>query len=771
MNTDKKLIALVFICVLIMLGASLFISMPRIKDHYLTSSQDSITAELAGRLELYLTLAGSELEGLSNQSFLKNRESNIIPDLSALKKNSKVYFNDYFLFNAEGDLIRATGNSRVQSLKLHVPGKGPDEKGGSPFPLFLDDTTGRKIPAILTPVTNTNGSLSGWLAGTINPNAIYHQSIAKLSEGEEIYLYLCENDGNAASLSSEDLKSDTGHFSTLISKPGKSPTKQLETGEAFLVAAEISETGWSLVSLRPKNSGYLNFRGGFLKASLILFITAVALIVISYYLIIAIMKPLFSFVEMLKQRFETDSKDILEGLSSRIETLCSSINIAESVPIGIMVVDLEGRILFFNREAGEITGQEPSSVVGKPMLHYFPNNYYNYTMESIGTGREYLGLRNIIKVDTFFRELLLNISPIYTGESITGAVATFQDVTPQRKMIEVHAAYTLARDLASQKDLDSTVRVIARAAAEMVDIEYTAIFLVDRDGHLLISSYHGIPSQYVDKYNSMPYKVDSPEIRDLYRNRTPLIHGEVRNKINLKPVLIVPGIISFYSFPIIYEDKLIGLVNLYSGEKNKLSRDKIYLIQTLSGQVNTAVINFYEFQKMKVLASVDGLTGLLNKQYFLESVNIDMANSSSGSPLSLAILDLDNFKKVNDTYGHQAGDHVLKEAANILSNSLRDKDSICRFGGEEIAISLPGTAKDEAIELIDSIRIKIQNTPVYHTAEGSLYITVSGGISTYPGDGRNVDELILSSDTALYTAKRNGRNMVIGYRPEQKLSS
>lgn len=451
------------------------------------------------------------------------------------------------------------------------------------------------------------------------------------------------------------------------------------------------------------------------------------------------------------------------------KTVFNNIEVLNNIPIGIMMVDLEGNIRFFNREAGQIIEQEPSVLLNKPMIHFFPNNYYHYTMEVINTGREYLSLRNIIKVKSFFKELLINISPLTNGNLTSGAIATFQYVTPQRKMLEVHSAYNLTKDLVLQKDLNSTVHTIVKAVAEMCSIEWTAIFLADQEGNLMIQSVYEIPTEVVKRYNAAPYHVFSKEIKELYRNKQPLLHGDVGKADNIKNFMIMPDIGSFYSFPIFYEGKLIGLLNLYSRIKDKLSRDMIHLMQSLSEQVNAAITDFYEFQRVKSLASVDGLTGLFNKTFFMEtisSITTQLINAAGNkSPLSLAILDIDHFKIINDSYGHQSGDLVLQEVAAIISRSVRKGDVVCRHGGEEFSIIMPAVSKLNAVIAVDRIRSEIADTIFFSTQKKQLRITVSGGVASCPEDASTVDQLILCSDTALYTAKISGRNMVVGYNP------
>lgn len=515
-----------------------------------------------------------------------------------------------------------------------------------------------------------------------------------------------------------------------------------------------------------------NLESEYRAVSVLTAVLAVALLAAAIYCAGIFLKPLNTFIGDVTGSLPSGPIKGLEGAADCIKVLCNNAGITDCVPIGIMVVDREGVIRFFNREAGEITEQNPLSVAGRPMQEFFPNNYHSYTMEVIKTGREYLGLRNIIKAGNFFREVLLSISPLRSEDTVSGAVAVFQDVTPQRKMIEVQAAYNLARDLVSQKDLGSTARVIARSAAEMVEIEFSAVFLADQDGRLIIKSFHGIPAEVVEKYNSSPYRLDSPEITDPYRNRVPLLHGDVRNKPGIRAHLLLPDISSFYSFPILYEDHIIGFLNLYSKEKNKLSRDMIYLLQSLSGQVHNAITNFFELQKMRTQASVDGLTGLYNKKYFLEALGAGIHESAAaGTPLSLAMIDIDHFKSVNDTYGHQTGDLILKEVAGLIAESVRDTDSVCRYGGEEFSIIMPSTPRERAIEVVERVRARAENSCFSATDGQVLRITVSGGVACYPGDAETLDQIIHVSDTALYTAKRTGRNRVVGHERCQKMQN
>lgn len=172
------------------------------------------------------------------------------------------------------------------------------------------------------------------------------------------------------------------------------------------------------------------------------------------------------------------------------------------------------------------------------------------------------------------------------------------------------------------------------------------------------------------------------------------------------------------------------------------------------------------------LATTDGLTNLYNHRYFQEQMsnNIDSCKRYKNN-FSLLLIDIDFFKKFNDTYGHQAGDAVLKQVAALLKKSVRSSDLVARYGGEEMAIVLPNTGLDEAYITAQKICQIIAEKP-FHLGEGiQKHVTISLGVSTYPLHGETTTELIEFSDQGLYAAKENGRNQVggiKGYTPPSK---
>ncbi|MGB3963503.1 MAG: GGDEF domain-containing protein, partial [Tepidanaerobacteraceae bacterium] len=161
------------------------------------------------------------------------------------------------------------------------------------------------------------------------------------------------------------------------------------------------------------------------------------------------------------------------------------------------------------------------------------------------------------------------------------------------------------------------------------------------------------------------------------------------------------------------------------------------------------------------------LTGLYNYMYLYSELERQMKNvNARGGCFSFIIIDVDHFKTYNDMYGHVVGDTILKNLADLLRRNVREKDVICRYGGEEFGIVLPGTKSIDALRIAERIRMIIENTPLARVKNKDVYITVSAGIASYPTDASSVQDLVNKADKAMiFGAKQKGRNKVVLFRP------
>jgi len=166
--------------------------------------------------------------------------------------------------------------------------------------------------------------------------------------------------------------------------------------------------------------------------------------------------------------------------------------------------------------------------------------------------------------------------------------------------------------------------------------------------------------------------------------------------------------------------------------------------------------------RLAQLAVTDGLTGLYNHRHFHERLTLEVERSQrSGLPLSLLMLDVDHFKQFNDTFGHPAGDEVLRQLARVLADARRANDVVARYGGEEFAVILVDTAKFTAAKVAERVRERVNAHDFSDAAPRVGALAVSIGVATFPDDGSDAEALVRAADTALYAAKRAGRNRVV----------
>jgi diguanylate cyclase (GGDEF)-like protein len=169
-------------------------------------------------------------------------------------------------------------------------------------------------------------------------------------------------------------------------------------------------------------------------------------------------------------------------------------------------------------------------------------------------------------------------------------------------------------------------------------------------------------------------------------------------------------------------------------------------------------------KRFRKLSITDDLTRIYNSRYFFKQLKNEIERTNRyGHPLSLLILDLDNFKNYNDNHGHVAGDEILTKTGKILRNSLRKTDSACRYGGEEFAVILPETGGNEAVHFAERIRQGIEKHAFVIERGRSLSVTASIGIAQYK-TGEQISAFIKRADENMYTAKKQGKNSVFSLR-------
>src|SRR5438309_4826229 len=227
---------------------------------------------------------------------------------------------------------------------------------------------------------------------------------------------------------------------------------------------------------------------------------------------------------------------------------------------------------------------------------------------------------------------------------------------------------------------------------------------------------------------------------------------------------------SILCVPLAIKGRVLGVIELVNGEGDgSFSTEDLRILSTVAEFSAIAIENAQNFAKVQELTVVDDHTGLFNSRHLKRTLEQEIIRATRfGHPVSLVFFDLDYFKRVNDTYGHQAGSRLLAEVGRLLLGTLRSTDVPVRYGSDEFVVLLPETSKDQAVEAANRIRSEIASARFLADAPfGPVRITASLGVATFPDDARAPEELLRRADDAMYRVKAERRDGVAAAQPGQ----
>ena len=220
---------------------------------------------------------------------------------------------------------------------------------------------------------------------------------------------------------------------------------------------------------------------------------------------------------------------------------------------------------------------------------------------------------------------------------------------------------------------------------------------------------------------------------------------------------------TYLCVPILAQGEALGILHIQATDQDpKLGEAEMSFKTTFAAQVGLSVANIRLREALRAQSIKDPLTGLYNRRYLQEMLDREIRRAiRSEQALGILMLDLDHFKKFNDTYGHDAGDVVLRETGSFLVRSIRAEDFVCRYGGEEFVVVLPTADLRAAEARAQRIRAKLHDLVLMHNGQSLGLITASIGVAALPNHGTNERDLLQAADAALYRAKREGRDRVM----------
>ncbi len=304
--------------------------------------------------------------------------------------------------------------------------------------------------------------------------------------------------------------------------------------------------------------------------------------------------------------------------------------------------------------------------------------------------------------------------------------------------------------LALRLELDDLAQTALPVLLKYTSTQAGAI-IMERDGKLIVvASYRILESEKIIKSETInqALKLGKQKILDIPTDL--VIEGAL---VDFTPR-------SVWIEPLLYHEIALGVIVLASTQPIK--EEAQHFFNLVNASLSVAFRNALTHDQLQRLAANDPLTGMFNRRFGMARLQEEYGRAiRSGSPIGVCIFDLDHFKNVNDTHGHQMGDKVLVHVSNILRGALREGDVALRYGGEEFMAVLPGASITDAFQIADRVRRLVEETVFQH---GSTFVslTISGGISSWPdSDAASADALVRKADEALYRSKDTGRNKII----------
>ncbi len=372
-------------------------------------------------------------------------------------------------------------------------------------------------------------------------------------------------------------------------------------------------------------------------------------------------------------------------------------------------------------------------------------NHLNSTVENSKLFEEIEGGRKELK-------------KLETDKKILTEINTLLD----KELQDIRVSYEINRILNSDLDYTQTINAVIELIESSVDYHFCGVLLLDdkQEAELMVSIKYpasesdlaAFKAKTIDTYYQLSgYNILLEKIA-LNRTDGPaiLVSEDKKNKNVIN---------SFHAIPLNMKNKSIGLLAVSHSRPEAFGREELKLLSNIAEHSILAINNAALHKRIKKLSITDGLTGLYVYRYFQDKLEEELRRAQRyQEQLSVIIVDIDGFKKINDTHGHLAGDMVLKEISQILRNVCREVDSIARYGGDEFVLILPQTEREGSFYLAERARKTVKNYEFQSPGREPIKLTVSCGVASLAADIKDKENLIKKADDALYRAKNEGKN-------------
>ena len=317
---------------------------------------------------------------------------------------------------------------------------------------------------------------------------------------------------------------------------------------------------------------------------------------------------------------------------------------------------------------------------------------------------------------------------------------------------EAYALYEIARTFGASLEVDDTLAILVDKVGHVVPFDTCAVYLFDEVKGYATAAH--VVGRNAEALRGRCIALGEGVTGFALANRTPV--NELHPSLDFVGVELPPGVqyVSMASLPLFRDDCLIGALSIYSTVLEKYTDDHMRLLETVSSLASDALANAMHHAQTESNALTDALTGLPNPRYMSLRFEQEAARARrTGRPFQVVMLDLDDFKLVNDTYGHQAGDKMLREIAHIIQEQLREYDFLARYAGDEFVAIVQELVGTQVEELRDRIENAVTRFSMHVRGDKRARVGISVGTATFGADGETLDQLLITADQAMYRVK------------------
>ncbi len=447
---------------------------------------------------------------------------------------------------------------------------------------------------------------------------------------------------------------------------------------------------------------------------------------------------------------------------------------------GIGIVDQRGNFTKWNKAAEEIYGYNSKEMLGQPAFKLYANS--NELDRMLTQLRQQGFIRNyeiiMMKKDGSFFISSLSVRLLYSNDNnVIGSVAVARDLTEiKNNLANLELINEKLQGLITESEHRNRQMALIQEMGEFLHVCHTLEEIYDVLAHFATKFFPGFTGSLYTLHDSRHLFERVATWGEMQPQQLVFGHDECwalrRSQINLVDSsksfrhcrhVSSPLSLGYLCVPLMAHGEALGILHLQ--QVSPQEEGQMYasgqLASTVADGIALALASMKLRDTLRDQAIRDPLTGLFNRRYISETFERELARAQRhGLSLAVIMIDLDQFKKFNDTFGHDMGDKLLTIFGNFVRTTIRKEDLACRWGGEEFCLILPGASLNAALDKAEEIRLGTRQLKVAND-QSHRPVTISMGIAVYPEHGSTKDELIIAADKAMYRAKKVGRDRVV----------